>query len=250
MKKIFNTYIVPCIAELIGTMLIVFMGCAELTNQTGSGSLATAFSFALTMMLVTLLFTPISGAHFNPVVSMVELINKKLCYVMIVPYIACQVLGAVVGAGLLYYIVDNRPIGPMWNQVNNGYDSMSPEGYSYEACSLVEILTTAVFILVVQVVTKSKMSMQWFIIGMAYGAVHLVSLHITRTSINPARSTGTAVWGSTDNVEQLWVFWTMPVVGGLLGVALHKLYERLITASEDGNVDDISTTRRGPNVRV
>ncbi|MFY9627324.1 MAG: aquaporin Z, partial [Methylocystis sp.] len=171
-------------------------------------------------------FGPISGGHFNPAVSLGLAAAGRFSFKELGPYVIVQVLGATAAAGVLYLIaVGNVDFSLAGGFAANGYDEHSPAGYTLRSGFIIEIVLTGFFLLVILGSTESRVPAGFapIAIGLALTLIHLISIPVTNTSVNPARSTGQALFVGGWALEQLWVFWVAPLVGGLIGGILHRL---------------------------
>jgi aquaporin Z len=212
-------------AEFIGTFWLVLGGCgsavlAATFPETGIGFLGVALAFGLTVLTMAFAIGHISGCHLNPAVSIGLWIGKRFPGKDVLPYIIVQVLGAIVAAGVLYVIASGQTGFSLADGfASNGYGEHSPGGYSLLSGAVTEIVMTMVFLIVIMGATD-KRAPQGFApiaIGLALTLIHLISIPVTNTSVNPARSTGVALFVGGWAVGQLWLFWLAPIIGGILG---------------------------------
>ncbi|MEZ5543784.1 MAG: aquaporin Z [Lysobacteraceae bacterium] len=225
-------------AEFLGTLWLVLGGCGSAVlaanfggdgNPLGIGLLGVALAFGLTVLTGAYAFGHISGGHFNPAVSFGLWAGGRFNAKDLLPYIIAQVLGAIAAGFILYTIASGKPgfsIDPnaAGALATNGYGAFSPGGYTMAAALLIEIVLTAFFLIVILGSTH-KLAPAGFApiaIGLALTLIHLISIPVTNTSVNPARSTGVAVFVGGGSVSQLWLFWVAPIVGGLIGGAIYK----------------------------
>lgn len=217
-------------AEAIGTLVLVFGGCGSAVIAAGVdggiGLLGVSLAFGLTVLAMAYAVGHISGGHFNPAVTIGLVIAKRFEAKDALPYIVAQVVGAIIGAGLLFLIangVDGFDAGDS-GFASNGYDDHSPGRYSLVAGLVSEISLTAIFLIVILGVTRKTSTVGFapLAIGLALTLIHLVSIPVTNTSVNPARSTGPAIFQAGWALEQLWMFWVAPIVGGALGAVIHR----------------------------
>jgi len=219
------------LAEFLGTFWLVFGGCGSAVisaafPQLGIGFAGVAFAFGLTVLTGAYAFGPISGGHFNPAVSLGLAAAGRFSFKELGPYVIVQVLGATAAAGVLYLIaVGNVDFSLAGGFAANGYDEHSPAGYTLRSGFIIEIVLTGFFLLVILGSTESRVPAGFapIAIGLALTLIHLISIPVTNTSVNPARSTGQALFVGGWAFEQLWVFWVAPLVGGLIGGILHRL---------------------------
>ncbi len=220
-------------AEFLGTFWLVFGGCgsaviAAAFPQLGIGFTGVAFAFGLTVLSMAYAVGHISGSHFNPAVTLGLWSAGRCDNRHVLPYIVVQVIGAIVAAAALWMIASGKPDWLPAGFASNGYGDLSPGKYSLGACFMAELLLTFFFLLII-IGTTSKGAATGFAgipIGLALTLIHLISIPITNTSVNPARSTGPALFGGGQYVAQLWLFWLAPIAGAMLaGVLGRILYE-------------------------
>ncbi|MBU3750214.1 MAG: aquaporin Z [Mycobacterium sp.] len=221
-------------AEFIGTFWLVFGGCGAAiyaANPAGDGSvgigyLGVALAFGLTVLTGVYAFGVISGGHFNPAVTLGAAIAKRVEWAAVPGYWLAQVLGGLVAGGTLYFIAKGRP---KWNAVGNmaanGYGENSPFLYSMGAVLVAEVLLTFVFLMVILGSTddRAPKGFAGLSIGLCLTLIHLISIPISNTSVNPARSTGVAFFNGAGAPGQLWLFWLAPLVGAALAGALYPV---------------------------
>jgi aquaporin Z len=221
------------IAEFIGTFVLVLGGCgsAVLTAafpQVGIGILGVALAFGLTVLTMAYTIGHISGGHMNPAVSIGLWAGKRFPVSGLLPYIVAQVLGAVVGAGVLYLIATGQPNFNIQQAgfAANGYGENSPGGYSLIAGLITEVVLTFIFLTIILGATD-KRAPQGFApiaIGLGLTLVHLVGIPVTNMSVNPARSTGPAIFLGGAALTQLWLFWVAPILGALLAGWVYRYF--------------------------
>ena len=219
-----------CLAEFIGTFWLVFGGCgssifAAAFPNTGIGILGVALAFGITVMTMGYAIGEISGAHLNPAVSLGFWAARRFPLRYLLPYIGAQVLGGIFGAGILYLIASRRlGFNVAAGFAANGYGANSPGGYTFGAAIVVEFVLTFMFLFIVLRVTESKFPQGFapIAIGLTYTLIHLISMPITNTSINPARSTATALFVRAWALNQLWLFWVAPIAGALAAGLIYK----------------------------
>ncbi len=216
------------IAEFIGTFWLVLGGCgsavlAAAFPELGIGFVGVAFAFGLTVLTMAYAIGHISGCHLNPAVSIGLLVGKRFKGSDVLPYIVAQVLGAIAAAGVLYLIATGKAeFDVAGGFASNGYDTHSPGGYSIFAALLTEVVMTFMFLLIILGATdkRAPAALAPVAIGLGLTLIHLISIPVTNTSVNPARSTGVAIFVGDWAIAQLWLFWVAPIVGGALaGVA-------------------------------
>jgi len=218
-------------AEFFGTFWLVLGGCgsavlAAAFPQVGIGLLGVALAFGLTVLTMAYAIGHISGCHLNPAVSIGLWAGGRFPAGKLVPYIVAQVLGAILAGGVLTFIASGQPgFDLSGGLASNGYGDHSPGGYALPAALVCEIVMTMMFLLIILGAT-AKRAPQGFApiaIGLGLTIIHLVSIPVTNTSVNPARSTGVAVFVGGWAVAQLWLFWVAPIIGGVLGAVVYRL---------------------------
>jgi aquaporin Z len=220
----------PSIAEFLGTFWLVFGGCGSAVlacnfPEAGIGFVGVALAFGLTLLTMAYTIGPISGCHINPAVSVGLWAAGRFPAGKLAPYIIAQVLGGIAAGGVLYIIASGAAGFDLANGfASNGYGEHSPGGYSLTAAIVVEIVTTMFFVLVILAATEKRVPAGFapVAIGLALTLVHLISVPVTNTSVNPARSTGVAVYVGDWAMSQLWVFWVTPLIGAILAVVAYK----------------------------
>ena len=219
-----------CGAEFIGTFWLVLGGCgsavlAAAFPNVGIGLLGVALAFGLTVLTMAFAIGHISGCHLNPAVSIGLWAGGRFPGNQLLPYIVSQVLGAVVAGGVLYIIASGKTgFDVSAGFASNGYGAHSPGGYSLLAALVTEIVMTMMFLLVILGATDTRAPQGFapIAIGLGLTLIHLISIPVTNTSVNPARSTGVAVFVGDWAIAQLWLFWAAPIIGGLLGAAIYR----------------------------
>lgn len=225
-------------AEFLGTFWLVLGGCGSAVlaakfggdgNPLGIGLLGVALAFGLTVLTGVYALGHISGGHFNPAVSFGLWAGGRFSGKELLPYIVVQVLGAIAAAFILYQIASGTAgfaidPGSAGAFATNGYDALSPGGYSAAAAFLCEVVLTAFFVIVIMGAThkNAPAGFAGLAIGLALTLIHLISIPVTNTSVNPARSTGVALMVGNGAVSQLWLFWVAPILGGLIGGIIYK----------------------------
>ena len=216
-------------AELIGTFWLVLGGCgAAVLAGEFIGFYGVSMAFGLTVLTGAYALGHISGGHFNPAVTVGLIVGGRFSPLRAVGYIAAQLLGAILAAVVIFGIAsgqDGWEIGEGAGVfASNGYGDFSPGGYALGAAFLVEVVLTAVFLVVILGATAKKASpaMGGLAIGLALTLIHLISIPVTNTSVNPARSTSQAIFAGGDQLGQLWLFWVAPIIGAALGAAVHR----------------------------
>jgi aquaporin Z len=237
------------VAEFFGTFWLVFGGCGAAViaagfPQLGIGFIGVAFAFGLTVLTMAYAVGHISGGHFNPAVTLGLWAAGRCANKHVIPYIVVQVVGAILASGALYLIASGKPGWLPGGFASNGYGDLSPGKYSAVACFFAELLLTFFFLMII-IGTTSKGAATGFAgipIGLALTLIHLISIPITNTSVNPARSTGPALFAGGAYVGQLWLFWVAPIAGALIaGVVARILYERS-SVIETVIVDELRAT--------
>jgi len=223
------------LAEFIGTFWLVLGGCGSAVlaarfPEVGIGLVGVSLAFGLTVLTAAYALGPISGGHFNPAVSVGLWAGGRFPGRSLVPYILSQVAGAIVAAALIYLVASGRPgFDVQAGFAANGYGIHSPGNYSLESALVCELVMTFMFVLVVLGATHARapVGFSGIAIGLALALVHLISIPVTNTSVNPARSTGPALFVGGWALAQLWLFWLAPLVGGVLsGVVYRTLLQR------------------------
>jgi aquaporin Z len=216
-------------AELLGTFWLVFGGCGSAVLAAGFPELGIGFAgvslaFGLTVLTGAYALGAISGGHFNPAVTVGLTVAGRFSVKDVAPYVAAQVVGAIAAALLLCYIASGAPGFDPDSLAANGYGAHSPGQYSLQSGIAIEIVLTAVFLLVILGVTDKRAPAGFapLAIGLALTLIHLISIPVTNTSVNPARSTGPAIVTGGWALQQLWMFWVAPIVGGALGALVWR----------------------------
>ncbi|PIB53315.1 aquaporin Z [Pseudomonas sp. 2822-17] len=221
-------------AEFLGTFWLTFGGCgsailAAAFPELGIGFAGVSLAFGLTVLTMAYAVGGISGGHFNPAVTIGLWAGRRVCGAYVLPYIVAQVVGAIAAAASLYVIADGQPAFEVGGFAANGYGELSPGLFDMKAALLAEVIATFFFVLIIMRVTApgAVAGFAPIAIGLALTLIHLVLIPVTNTSVNPARSTGPALFAGWDYLSQLWLFWLAPIVGGVLGAfAARGLDER------------------------
>ncbi len=217
-------------AEFFGTFWLVLGGCgsavlAAAFPQVGIGLLGVSLAFGLTVLTMAYAIGHISGCHLNPAVSIGLWAGGRFPTSQLLPYIISQVLGALAAGGVLYLVASGKAgFDLAGGFASNGFGDHSPGGYSLMAALITEVVMTMFFLIVILGSTdkRAPQGMAPIAIGLCLTLIHLISIPVTNTSVNPARSTGVALYVGGWAVEQLWLFWLAPIVGALLGAAIYK----------------------------
>lgn len=217
-------------AEFIGTFWLVLGGCGSAVisaafPEVGIGLLGVSFAFGLTLLTMAFAIGHISGCHLNPAVSLGLWAGGRFSASELIPYIIVQVVGGIVAAAVLYLIASGKAGFELSaGFASNGYGEHSPGGYSLTACLITEIVMTFMFLVVILGSTdvKAPAGFAALPIGLSLTLIHLISIPVTNTSVNPARSTATAVFVGDWAVSQLWLFWVAPIVGAIIAGLFYK----------------------------
>ncbi|MEL4359409.1 MULTISPECIES: aquaporin Z [unclassified Luteococcus] len=226
------------VAEFLGTLWLVFGGCGSAvlaakvlsTDPTpvnlGIGFVGVALAFGLTVMSAAYAFGHLSGGHFNPAVTLGLFAAKRVEAKAVLPYIVTQVVGGIVGAGILFLIASGKDgfDAKASGFASNGYGAHSPAGYSLLACLLIEVVLTAMFLFIILGSTDDRAPKGFapIAIGLGLTLIHLISIPVTNTSVNPARSLAAAVFQGGWALGQVWLFWVAPILGAMIAGALYK----------------------------
>ena len=217
------------LAELIGTFWLVLGGCgsavlAAAFPQLGIGFHGAALAFGVTVLTMAYAIGHISGCHLNPAVSFGLWAGGRFAAKDLVPYVIAQVVGAIAAAAVLYVIASGQMGWQPGGFATNGYGDLSPGQYSMMALLVCEVVLTAVFLFVIMGATDSRAPAGFapIAIGLCLTLIHLISIPVSNTSVNPARSTGVALFAQTGALSQLWLFWVAPIIGGVIGAVVYK----------------------------
>ncbi|MGR4841844.1 aquaporin Z [Rhizobium sp. LARHSG275] len=220
------------VAEFLGTFWLVFGGCgsavlAAAYPELGIGFVGVAFAFGLTVLTMAYAVGGISGGHFNPAVSLGLTVAGRFPAARLVPYVVVQIVGAIAAAALLYLVASGKAGFELGGFAANGYGDHSPGGYSLLSALLIEVLLTMFFLIIILGSTSSRVPAGFapLAIGLGLTLIHLVSIPVTNTSVNPARSTGQALFVGGWALQQLWLFWIAPLAGGALGGLVWKILD-------------------------
>lgn len=218
------------IAEFIGTLWLVLGGCgsavlAAAYPELGIGFVGVALAFGLTVVTMAYAIGHISGCHLNPAVSIGLWIGGRFDKKELLPYIIAQVLGGIAGAGILYLIATGKSGFEIGGFAANGFGEHSPGGYSMLAALVTEVVMTFMFLIIILGATHSKAPkyLAGLAIGLGLTLIHLISIPVTNTSVNPARSTSQAIFAGGWALDQLWLFWVAPIVGAILAGVVYKM---------------------------
>lgn len=217
-------------AEFFGTFWLVFGGCgsaviAAAFPNVGIGLLGVSLAFGLTVVTMAYAIGHISGCHLNPAVSIGLWAGGRFPAKELLPYIIAQVFGGIAAGGVLYLIASGAPGFDVANGfASNGYSDHSPGSYSLQSALIAEVVLTAFFLLIILGATDKRAPAGFapIAIGLALTLIHLISIPVTNTSVNPARSTGVAVYVGDWAIAQLWAFWVAPIVGAVLGAGIYR----------------------------
>jgi len=217
------------IAEFIGTFWLVLGGCgsavlAAAYPELGIGFVGVAIAFGLTVVTMAYAIGHVSGCHLNPAVSVGLWIGGRLDQKELPTYIAAQVLGGIAGAGVLFIIASGKPGFELGGFAANGYAEHSPGGYSMIAALVTEVVMTMMFLFIILGATHSKAPKGFagLAIGLGLTLIHLISIPVTNTSVNPARSTSQAIFVGDWALSQLWLFWVAPIAGAIIAGIIYK----------------------------
>ncbi len=228
-------------AEFLGTFWLTFGGCgsavlAAAFPQLGIAFAGVALAFGLTVLTMAYTVGHISGGHFNPAVTIGLWAGGRFGAADIIPYIAAQVVGAVVGAAVLYLIASGKPDFALGGFASNGYGALSPGKYGLPACLVMEMVATFFFLLIILGSTSPRAPAGFapIAIGLGLTLIHLISIPVTNTSVNPARSTGPALFAGGEYLGQLWLFWLAPIVGAVIAGGLSRWLEEEAAVQDPG----------------
>lgn len=217
-------------AEGLGTFWLVFGGCGSAVlaagfPELGIGFLGVSLAFGLTVLTMAYAVGGISGGHFNPAVSVGLAVAGRFPAAKVLPYIIAQVLGAIAAAAVLYVIASGKAGFELGGFASNGYGAQSPGGYSMVSALVIEAVLTGFFIFIILGVTHGRAPVGFapIAIGLALVLIHLISIPVTNTSVNPARSTSQALFVGGAAIQQLWLFWVAPVLGAVVGAILWRV---------------------------
>ena len=231
-------------AEAIGTFWLTFGGCGSAViaagfPQVGIGLVGVSFAFGLTVLTMAYAIGHVSGCHLNPAVTVGLAAGGRFPAAQVVPYIVAQVVGGIVGAALLYLIASGAPGFDLAKGfASNGYGEHSPGNYNLLSCLVTEVVMTMMFLFIIMGATHGKAPAGFapIAIGLGLTLIHLVSIPVTNTSVNPARSTGPALFVGGWALAQLWLFWLAPLVGGALGGLIYRMISEQPSAIVEGTI--------------
>lgn len=217
------------VAEFVGTFWLVLGGCGSAVlaagfPEMGIGFLGVALAFGLTVLTMAFAIGHISGCHLNPAISIGLWVGGRFPAGQLIQYIVAQVLGAIVAGGVLYLIATGQSGFDIGGFASNGYGEHSPGGYSLFAALLTEIVMTMMFLFVIMGATdeRAPAGLAPIAIGFCLTLIHLISIPVTNTSVNPARSTGVAIYVGDWAMGQLWLFWVAPIIGAVIGALIYR----------------------------
>ena len=217
------------VAEFIGTFWLVLGGCGSAVlaagyPELGIGFVGVSIAFGLTVLTMAYAIGHISGCHLNPAVTIGLWAGGRFEAKEVFPYIASQVLGGIAGAGILYLIASGKPGFELNGFAANGFGKHSPDGYSMQAALITEVVMTFIFLIIILGTTHKKAAPGFagIAIGLGLTLIHLISIPVTNTSVNPARSTSQAIFVQGWAFEQLWLFWVAPIAGAIVAGLLYK----------------------------
>lgn len=217
------------LAELIGTFWLVLGGCGSAVlaagiPDLGIGYLGVSFAFGLTVVTMAYAIGHISGCHLNPAVSIGLVAGGRFKSSELPHYIIAQVLGAILAAAIIYCIASGQEGYTLGGFASNGYGEASPHGYALHAAFVCEVVMTAIFLFIIMGATDARApaGLAPLAIGLTLTLIHLISIPVTNTSVNPARSTGQALFAGGIYLQKLWLFWVAPILGGIIGALVYN----------------------------
>ncbi len=219
-------------AEFLGTLWLVLGGCgsavlAAAFPELGIGFVGVSLAFGLTVLTMAFAIGHVSGCHLNPAVTVGLVVGGRFSAGEAIPYIVAQVLGAVAGAAILFLIASGKPGFALGGFAANGFGDLSPGKYGMMAALVCEVVLTAFFLLVILGSTSKRAPAGFapIAIGLCLTLIHLISIPVTNTSVNPARSTSQAIFAGGEYLGQLWLFWVAPIVGAAIAGVVHRFLE-------------------------
>lgn len=220
-----------CIAEMFGTFWLVFGGCgaavlAAAYPALGIGFAGVSLAFGLTVLTMAFAIGHVSGCHLNPAISVGLVVAKRFPVKELPAYVIAQVIGAIFASSALFAVASGKPNFQLGGFASNGYGAHSPDGYSLASCFIIEVICTAFFLLVILGSTDDRAPKGFapIAIGLALTLIHLISIPVTNTSVNPARSTGPALIVHGWALSQLWLFWVAPIFGAIAGAVISNVF--------------------------
>ncbi|MGX5218015.1 aquaporin Z [Pseudomonas segetis] len=230
-----NTAFKQCTAEVFGTFWLVLAGCGSaVLAGSDIGYLGVALAFGLSVLTMAFAIGHISGCHLNPAVTLGLWVGGRFPGRQLLPYVIAQLIGGIAAATVLYFIADAKPGFDLAASgfAANGYAEHSPAGYSMAGAFLTEVVMTMMFIVVILGATSTRAPKGFapIAIGLALALIHMISIPVTNTSVNPARSTAVALFAGDWAIAQLWLFWLAPLLGAVLGAGIY----RMIGSKQDG----------------
>ena len=221
------------VAEFIGTFWLVLGGCGSAVlaagfPELGIGFVGVSLAFGLTVLTMAYSIGHISGCHLNPAVSFGLWTSGRFATKELIPYIVAQVLGGIAGAGILYLIASGKAgFDVTAGFASNGFNEYSPGGFTMTSVLIAEVVMTFMFLIIILGATDKRAPTGFapIAIGLGLTLIHLISIPVSNTSVNPARSTGVALFQGTWAVDQLWLFWLAPIVGAILAGIVYKFFE-------------------------
>lgn len=217
-------------AEFLGTAWLVLGGCGSAVlaagfPQLGIGFAGVALAFGLTVLTMVYALGPVSGGHFNPAVTVGLAFGRRFPWSDVVQYVIAQVLGGIAGAAILYVVATGKAGADIGSFATNGYGEHSPGKYGLLAAAVIEVVMTFGFVTVIVAATdrRAHAAAAGLAIGLCLTLIHLVSIPVTNTSVNPARSTAPALFVGGAALDQLWLFWVAPIIGGAIAGLAYRL---------------------------
>jgi len=242
-----------CMAEAVGTFWLVLGGCGSavlaasftggeigpgIAFPLGLGFVGVSLAFGLTVLTMAYAIGHISGCHLNPAVSFGLWAGGRFPSSNLLPYIGSQVVGAIAGAGMVYLIASGQPGFAANGLASNGYGDLSPGGYGLVACLITEIVMTFMFLVIILGATDDRAPQGFapIAIGMGLTLIHLISIPVTNTSVNPARSLGPALFAGSEYLSQVWLFWVAPIAGAILA---GLFYSNVLSEGNEPDIDGV-----------